>query len=162
MRTRITRRIAMLLGGLVSAAFVACATIGGIPASTFQFYNVIPHVGPSEGGWKVAQVSIRMTWQSGRKVLESWCEVEVGVPERNHLGTVLDVDAQETAANSADQAAHHVLRVLTPKPATSADLCLSFRLDMQRRMNLSIPGAKVDRFQRQGIPRTTFASSVQE
>jgi hypothetical protein len=33
---------------------------------------------------------------------------------------------------------------------------------MQRRMNLSIPGAKVDRFLRQGIPRTTFASSVQE
>lgn len=162
MRSQAIRRIAMFLGGMVaSAVFCACATIGGIPASTFQFYNVVPHRGPSEGGWKVSQVSIRLTWQSNRKTLEAWCDVEVGVPERNHLGSVPDADAQETAATAADEAAFQVLRVMKPKPVTSADLCLAFRVEMQRRMNLSIPGAKVDRFLRRDIPRTTFASSVE-
>lgn len=120
----------------------------------------MPYEGPREGGWKVSQVSIRLTWQSRRKTLEAWCDVEIGVPERNYLGSVLTADAQETAATAADEAAFHVLRVMRPKPATSADLCLAFRVEMQRRMNLSIPGAKVDRFLLQGIPRTTFASSA--
>ncbi len=153
---------ALLCWVWLATLHTGCATLGGIPPTTFQFYNVVPYQKPGEGGWKVAQVSIRLTWRARHKTVESWCDVEVGVPERNHLGTVPNTEAQETAADAADQAAYHVLRIRNPRPATSAEFCRAFRQEMQRLMNLSIPGAKVDPFQRAGIPRTTFASSVPE
>jgi hypothetical protein len=84
------------------------------------------------------------------------CDVEVGVPERNLNGWVLDEFAQMSAAKAADEAARMVLREHQP----TALACQQFRAHMQRilgdRNFGTIPGATVTGFQRVVGSRRTF------
>lgn len=162
MGLRADKRITTMFHWLVVASSLAfgCATIGGIPPSTFQFYEVIPYKASkdrSEGaGWKVAQVNVLLGQISRGKSVEVWCDIEVGVPQANHLGRVTDETAQWVAAEASDAAAAFALR-RRKKATTSAELCRMYRVEMGRRMNEAIPGAKVDKFLMKGIRQTSFA-----
>ncbi|MFY0530214.1 hypothetical protein ACN28I_45965 [Archangium gephyra] len=141
------------------AAFGACqlACVGGhIPPSMFQFTNIVPYTGPNGGGWKVAQVLILLGKISPMFSSAATCDIEVGVPERNMKGWVLDEFAQVEAAKAADKAARLVLREQQP----TAMACEQFRKHMQSILTEPvfgpIPGAKVTGFREVGVPRATF------
>jgi hypothetical protein len=147
--------VLLLLLAVLGACQLAC--VGGhIPPSMFQFSNVVPYTGPGTGGWKVAQVLILLGKISPMFSSAATCDVEVGVPERNWKGWVLDEFAQEKAAEAADKAARIVLREHQP----TALACDQFRKHMQSILGDpnfgTIPGATVTGFQRVGVPRTTF------
>lgn len=150
------RSISLLL---VVFGTVQLACVGGhIPPSTFQFETVVRYTGDGRetGGWKVAQVLILLGKISPMFSSTATCDVEVGVPERNLNGWVLDEFAQGEAANAADKAARIVLREQQP----TALACQQFRLHMQRilgdRNFGTIPGAMVTGFQRVIVSRKTF------
>ena len=155
-RLSVAARGVLLVLALLGAAQLAC--VGGhIPPSTFQFQNVVPHTGPEkEGGWKVAQVVILLGRISPVFSSAAVCEIEVGVPERNVNGWVLDEFAQMEAAKAADKAARIVLREHLP----TALACKQFREHMGRILGDlefgTIPGARVTGFLEVGVPRTTF------
>ena len=140
---------------LLGASQLAC--VGGhIPPSMFQFANVVPYTGPEGGGWKVAQVLILLGKISPMFPSAATCDIEVGVPEKNVKGWVLDEVAQVEAAKAADKAARIVLREQQP----TALACLKFREHMQSILGDwkfgSIPGATVTGFRMAGVPRMTF------
>jgi hypothetical protein len=122
----------------------------------FQFTNVVPHSGPGEGGWKVAQVVVLLNRISPSFPRNAVCEIEVGVPEVNKRGPVTDELAQAAAAKAADEAARIVFREWQP----TALLCQQFREHMQRIMTDrdfgTLPGTRVTGFLRDGVPRMTF------
>ncbi len=154
-RPSFTARVVLLLLAVLSAAQLAC--VGGhIPPSMFEFENVVPYTGPKEGGWKVAQVLVLLSKISPMFSSTATCDIEVGVPERNVKGWVLDEVAQVEAAKAADKAARIVLREQQP----TALACIKFREHMQSILtdpvSGPIPGAKVTRFQEVGVPRKTF------
>ena len=154
-RPSFTERVVLLLLAILSAAQLAC--VGGhISPSMFQFTNVVPYTGPGTGGWKVAQVLILLGKISPMFSSAATCDIEVGVPERNVNGWVLDEVAQVETAKAADQAARLVLREHQP----TALACDQFRKHMQNILTEPvfgpIPGAKVTGFREAGIPRTTF------
>ncbi|MFY0525414.1 hypothetical protein ACN28I_20470 [Archangium gephyra] len=107
-------------GGLLALALLGAtqfACVGGhIPPSMFQFQNVVPYRGPGTepGGWKAAQVLILLGKISPIFASTATCDVEVGVPERNVIGWVVDEFAQAEAAKAADKAARIVLRERLP------------------------------------------------
>ncbi len=150
--------------GLLLSLVLLCAPsqpacVGGhIPPSMFQFENVVPYTGPEGegGGWKVAQVLILLGKISRIFSSTATCDIEVGVPERNVNGWVLDEVAQVEAAKAADQAARRVLREHQP----TALACDQFRKYMQSILtdpvSGPIPGAKVTGFQTVGVSRRTF------
>lgn len=133
------------------------ACVGGhIPPSTFHFTNVVPNPGAGIGGWKVAQVLVILAKISPIFPETATCDVEVGVPEVNFKGPVLDELAQEAAAKAADEAARIVFKERQP----TVLVCEQFRNHMHFIMAAQdtgiLPGAKVTRFQTSGVPRTTF------
>ncbi len=159
MRVQAFARRAYWRWALVGMFLAACTepmVLGNIPPSTFQFTNVVPREGSAAGGWKVAQVVILLGKLSPRYPETTFCEVEVGVPEFNKDGPVLDELAQAKAAEAADAAARHVLKERLP----SATACNEFRRTMQKIMGDAtfgtIPGARVRSFLTPDIPRSTF------
>jgi hypothetical protein len=155
MRRSSTPRAVVLLLAVLGAAHLAC--VGGhIPPSTFQFENIVPYTPPGEGGWKAAQVLVLLHRISSVFPQSATCDIEVGVPERNLNGWVLDEAAQAAAAKAADEAARIVLREHLP----TALACQQFREHMQRIMNTPgpayIPGTRVTVFQRVLVSRKTF------
>jgi hypothetical protein len=157
-RLSVTARGVLLSLVLLGASQLAC--VGGhIPPSMFQFMNVVPYSsGPEgeEGGWKVAQVLILLGKISPMFSSAATCDIEVGVPERNVKGWVLDEVAQVEAAKAADKAARIVLREHQP----TALACDQFRKHMQSILtdpvSGPIPGARVTKFKEVGVPRMTF------
>jgi hypothetical protein len=150
------RGISLLLAVLGT---VQLACVGGhIPPSTFQFENVVRYTGNGNetGGWKVAQVLVLLGRLSPSFSSTATCDIEVGVPERNFNGWVLDEFAQVEAAKAADKAARIVLREHQPTVLA----CQQFRAHMQRilgdRNVGTIPGATVTGFQRVVASRKTF------
>ncbi|KFA87077.1 hypothetical protein Q664_50290 [Archangium violaceum Cb vi76] len=104
----------------------------------------------------MAQVVILLSRISSAFPLTATCDIEVGVPEKNVNGWVLDEFAQIEAAKAADKAARIVLREKIP----TALACQQFREHMQRILTEKdigpIPGAKVSGFKEVGVPRMTF------
>jgi hypothetical protein len=156
-RLSVTARGVLLSLLLLGASQLAC--VGGhIPPSMFQFTNVVPYSGPEgeEGGWKVAQVLVLLGKLSPKFSSTATCDIEVGVPERNWKGWVLDEVAQVEAAKAADKAARIVLRKQQP----TALACDQFRIHMERILtdkgSGTIPGARVTRFKWKDVPRKTF------
>lgn len=150
-----TGRSVLLLLAILGAAQLAC--VGGhIPPSMFEFTNVVPYTGPREGGWKVAQVLVLLGKISPRFSSTATCDIEVGVPERNVRGWVLDEVAQVEVARAADKAARIVLREHQP----TALACIKFRQHMQSILTHpksgAIPGTTVTGFQTVGVHRKTF------
>ncbi len=154
-RSALTARVVLVWLAVLGACPLAC--VGGhIPPSMFQFTNVVPHSGPGEGGWKVAQVVVLLNRISPSFPRNAVCEIEVGVPEVNKRGPVTDELAQAAAAKAADEAARIVFREWQP----TALLCQQFREHMQRIMTDrdfgTLPGTRVTGFLRDGVPRMTF------
>ena len=156
-RLRVTLRGGVLSLALLGATLLAC--VGGhIPPSMFQFQNVVRYSGDGKesGGWKVAQVVILLSKISPVFPSTATCDIEVGVPERNVDGWVLDEFAQIEAAKAADKAARIVLREKIPTGLA----CFQFRIQMQRiltdKKTGPIPGARVTGFQSVDVPRSTF------
>lgn len=154
---RVTTQWVLLSLALVGAGPGTC--VGGhIPPSIFQFQNVVRYSGNGKepGGWKVAQVVISLGRISTVYPATATCDIEVGVPERNGSGWVLDEFAQAEAAKAADKAARIVLKEKIPIGLA----CIQLRTHMQRVLTDkdtgSIPGAQVTGFQRVGVPRSTF------
>ncbi|OJT26647.1 hypothetical protein BO221_00980 [Archangium sp. Cb G35] len=104
----------------------------------------------------MAQVTILLGRLSPHFPEAASCDIEVGVPEKNWKGWVLDEFAQTAAARAADEAARIVLRERLP----TALACKQFREHMERiladKAIGSIPGAKVNGFKEVGVPRRTF------
>jgi hypothetical protein len=155
MRRSSTARGLVLFLALLGSTLLAC--VGGhIPPSMFEFENVVPYAPPGPGGWKAAQVLILLNRISPVFPQAATCDIEVGVPERNVNGWVLDEAAQVAAAQAADEAARIVLRERLP----TALACKQFREHMQRIMKSSvsnpIPGAQVTGFKRVLVSRKTF------
>jgi len=149
----------LLLALVLLGASTQLACVGGhIPPSMFQFENVVPYTGPEGegGGWKGAQVLVLLGKISSRFSSTATCDIEVGVPERNVNGWVLNEVAQVEAAKAADQAARRVLREHQP----TALACDQFRKHMQSILTDPvtgpIPGAKVTGFRAVGVSRKTF------
>ncbi len=89
MRRSSTARGLVLFLALLGLALLAC--VGGhIPPSMFEFENVVPYAPPGPGGWKAAQVLILLSRISPVFPQAATCDIEVGVPERNANGWVLD------------------------------------------------------------------------
>jgi hypothetical protein len=142
---------------LAVLGLIQLACVGGhIPPSIIQFQNVVPYTPPDEGGWKVAQVLILLNRISPVFPESATCDIEVGVPERNLKGWVLDEVAQVEVAKAADEAARIVLRERLP----TALACAQFRKHLQGILTHpefgTLPGARVTGFQRQDVPRATF------
>lgn len=159
MSSRFTVAACGVLLSLVLLGASEGACVGGhIPPSMFQFKNIVPYRGngTETGGWKVAQVVILLSRISPEFPESATCDIEVGVPERNKLGWVLDEFAQAEAAKAADEAARIVLREHLP----TALACIQFRKHMQGILtNIDggpIPGARVSAFNEAGVQRTTF------
>lgn len=129
---------------------------GTISPTLFQFHPVVPHTGPGPGGWKVALVLVSLGKLSLSFPAAATCDIEVGVPEANHLGRVSDSFAQTSSASAADAAARKVLQEGPPTAAA----CQRFRDEMgatlgDRKYGL-IPGAKVTAFSTPNITPERF------
>jgi hypothetical protein len=146
----------VLFSWVVLGALQLACVGGHIPPSMFQFENVVPYTPPAGGGWKVAQVLILLGKISPIFSSTATCEIEVGVPEKNVNGWVLDEFAQVEAAKAADEAARIVLREQLP----TALACDQFRKHMHsiltHPVSGPIPGAQVTGFQRVSVHRKTF------
>lgn len=145
-----------VVAGVFLAGCMEPVVLGKIPPAAFQFTPVVPRGGSGAGGWKVAQVVILLGRLSPRYPETTLCEIEVGVPEFNKDGIVLDEVAQVKAAEAADAAAARVLKERLP----AAVACGDFRRIMQSIMGDprtgTLPGTRVRPFVTLGIPRTTF------
>jgi len=148
-------RVVVLCLAVLGAIQIACAG-GHIPPSTFQFTNIVPYTAPGTGGWKVAQVTVLLNRISRIFPQNAVCEIEVGVPEVNVKGPVLDAFAQVEAAKAADEAARIVFRERLP----TVLICDQFKRHMEgiltNPISGTIPGAKVTGFRETGVPRMTF------
>jgi hypothetical protein len=156
---RYHRRAVLLLAALASTLQAACVTPtsltgGSIPPSAFEFHNTIPYTGPGTGGWKVAQVHILLARLSPLLPEAAWCDVEVGVPEVNVDGPVLDASARIESAVAANLSARSTLGERLP----TAILCANFITQMHKNLQVPIKGSKVSRFSAVGVPRTRHPS----
>lgn len=151
-----TARWLCVAAGVFLVACMDPVVLGHIPPAAFQFTSVVPRGGSEAGGWKVAQVVIMLGRLSPRYPETTLCEIEVGVPEFNKDGPVLDEVAQVKAAQAADAAAARVLKERLP----TAVACDDFRKTMQSIMGDpafgTLPGTRVRPFVTPGISRTTF------
>jgi hypothetical protein len=149
-------RWSCVVAGIFLAACMEPVVLGHIPPTAFHFTSVVPRSGSEAGGWKVAQVVILLGRLAPRYPETALCEIEVGVPEFNKDGVVLDEVAQVKAAQAADVAAARVLKERLP----TAMACDELRKTMQRIMgdpaNGTLPGTRVRSFITPGLPRTTF------
>jgi hypothetical protein len=125
---------------LLSAS--ACVSIAGegdgISPSQFKFVPVVPHEGEGSGGWKAASLVINLLRFPNKPDFVT-CYLSVQVPEVNMHGTVTDGLAQRMAARAADAAAASV----AGQGYLSAQLCLRFKAEMLRELDLLIPGARI-------------------
>ncbi|HYO57208.1 hypothetical protein [Archangium sp.] len=145
----------LLLLGAMALLLAACATVSGghIPPSAFEFHDFVSEQGPEPGGWKIAQVNILLSRVSRRRPLQTWCDVEVGVPIINWKRSISNVVAQKRASEAADAAAQMVLR----GPETVSVLaCQQFREEMLRLLKKSLDGVKVTKFYTQGLEPKSF------
>jgi len=140
---------------VVSLWLGACATIvtGGIPPSSFEFHPTVPVGGGQPGGWKVAQVIILLGSVSSSGPRAVWCDIEVGIPQVNHLGPVLEEEAQVACAAAADQASRVVLQ---QRLEVSALICKRFQEEMEALISKSIPGVRVTKIQTPGFQPKRF------
>jgi len=138
----------LMLAGTTQVACVAPITGGSISPTTFQFTNTIPYRGP--GGWKVAQVNILLARLSPVLPESAWCDIEVGMPEVNIDGPVLDATARIESAVAANLAAQSTLKERLP----TAILCRTFMDQMGKNLEVPIKGSKVTKFKTPGVPRT--------
>lgn len=151
------RPVWLLFLGLFLFACGDPIVLGGIPPSTFQFTNVVPHDGEGAGGWKAAQVAILLGRLSPQYPEAALCELEVGVPEVSAGGLIPTARVQQAAATAANEAARLALRQRLPL----ATACDKLRKTMHSLMSTPggvayIPGAKVGTFYFSGLPRQTF------
>jgi hypothetical protein len=139
----------------ISLALGACAVIvtGGIPPSSFEFHPIVPVGGWQPGGWKVAQVIILLGSASPAGPRAVWCDIEVGIPQVNHLGPVLDEEAQGACAAAADQTSRVVLQ---QRLEVSALICKRFQEEMEAFISRSIPGVRVTKIQTPGLQPKRF------
>jgi hypothetical protein len=146
-------RVLLLLA--MALLLEGCATLSGgrIPPSAFEFHDVVSEQGPEAGGWKIAKVNILLCRVSRRRPLETWCDVEVGVPIINKKRPISNATAQRKSAEAADAAAHMVLR----GPETvSALACKQFRDEMLKLLGASLDGVRVTKFLTEGIEPKSF------
>jgi hypothetical protein len=141
---------------MLLAACMEPVVQGRIPPTAFHFTSVVPRSGSEAGGWKVAQVVILLGRLSSRYPENTLCEVEVGVPEFNKDGIVLDEVAQVKAAQAADAAAARVLKERIPTAMTCDELRKTMQSIMGDPAFGTLPGTRVRSFITPGIPRTTF------
>lgn len=146
------RTIALMV---VSLWLGACSTIvtGGIPPSAFEFHPTVPVVRWQPGGWKVAQVIILLGSASPSGPRAVWCDIEVGIPQVNYLGPVLDEEAQGVCAAAADQASRAVLQ---QRLEVSVLICKRFQEEMEAIISRSIPGVRVTKIQTLGLQPKRF------
>jgi hypothetical protein len=146
------RTIALMV---VSLWLGACATIvmGGIPPSSFEFHPTVPVGVGRPGGWKVAQVIIMLGNVSSSGPRAVWCDIEVGLPQVNHLGPVLDEEAQVVCAAAADNASRVVLQ---RRMDVSVHGCKRFQEEMEAIISKSIPGVRVTKIQTPGFQPKRF------
>ncbi|QRK09846.1 hypothetical protein JQX13_06980 [Archangium violaceum] len=127
--------------GLLSVS--ACVSIaggpGGISPSQFEFVPVVSHDGEDSGGWKAARLIINLLRFPDEPDFVS-CHLSVQVPEINRNGPVTDGFAQRMAAQAADAAAARV----AGQGYLSAELCLRFKVEMLRELELLIPGSRIE------------------
>jgi hypothetical protein len=133
----------------------ACATMimGGIPPSAFEFHSTVPIGEWQPGGWKVAQVIILLGRASASGPRAVWCDVEVGIPQVNYLGPVLDAEAQGVCAAASDHASRVVLQ---QRLEVSALICKRFQEEMEALIGKSIPGVRVTKIQTPGFQPKRF------
>jgi hypothetical protein len=127
--------------------------MGGIPPSSFEFHPTVPIGRLQPGGWKVAQVIILLGSSSVSGPRGVWCDIEVGTPQVNYLGPVLDEVAQGICATAADQAARTVLQ---QRLEVSALICRRFQEEMEAIISRSIPGVRVTKIQTPGFQPKRF------
>ena len=137
---------------------IPSGTSGGlISPRKFVFHTVVPAKTPKEGGWKVACVNITF-FDLGRPGVSWVCDTEVGIPERNFRGPILEREAQvSAAAAAADLAAHEVLS--QGGPYIAAQVCIQFFEEMGKLFRAEIPGGKVNKFllcNQHNIPPVAF------
>ena len=150
---RLSLTLTVLLGWMAVGSGCAMGAGGKIPPAAFQFHEYVSREGAEGGGWKVAQTTVALTRISQHQPIQTLCDVEVGLPMATKEGLVPDVVAQQEAARAADQAARFAL---SKRPATSADLCRLFLVEMGRLLMPVLKGVRVRRFVLEGIPRTRF------
>jgi hypothetical protein len=149
---RILRTLALAIASLWLGA---CATFvtGGIPPGSFEFHPIVPVGGRQTGGWKVAQVIVLLGRASPSGPRAVWCDIEVGIPQVNYLGPVLDEEAQVACAAAADQASRVVLQ---QGLEVSALICKRFQEEMEAIVSKSIPGVRVTKIQTPGFQPKRF------
>ncbi len=145
----------LLLAGAMALLLEACATASGghIPPSAFEFHEVVSKEGREAGGWKIAQVNILLARVSRLRPLNTWCDVEVGIPITNWERSISDSLAQTQAAEASDEAAQIVLR---GSVTFSAIACREFRNETRRLLDVSIKGVRVTKFMTLGIKPKSF------
>lgn len=150
--TLMLRTVALMV---VSLWLGGCSTIvtGGISPSAFEFHPMVPIGGVQPGGWKVAQVIILLGSASVSGPRAVWCDIEVGLPQVNYLGPVLDEEAQGACAAAADQASRVVLQ---QRLEVSALICRRFQEEMEAIISKSIPGVRVTKIQTPGFQPKRF------
>ena len=132
-------RLVAVVSLLSASACVSIAGEGdGISPSQFKFVPVVPHQGAGSGGWKAASLVINLLRFPNKPDFVT-CHFSVQVPEVNMNGTVTDGFAQRMAARAADAAAASV----SGQSYLSAELCQRFKDEMQRELNLLVPGARI-------------------
>lgn len=140
------RRIANLFGLWGLLALAACVSIaggpGGISPSQFQFVSVLPSESIEPGGWKMARVTLQLVHMPEGEPVVVPCDVQVEVPEINKDGVVTHELAQTAAAQASDTAAARVM----DQGLLSAELCVRFRAEMLKELQMRIPGARVRSF----------------
>ncbi|WP_428268584.1 hypothetical protein [Haliangium sp.] len=151
---KIKKRVHACIIAAILGLMVGCSggMLSSVPPSLFKFKNVVPYDGDGTGGWKAAQVVILLARLSTIMPENSFCHIEVGVPEVNRKGPVSNAYAQTSSARSADTAGREVLRERLP----TSMLCRRFRTAMERILRGYIPGASVGTFTRDDLPRKVF------
>ena len=146
------RTIALIV---VSLWLGACATLvtGGISPHSFEFHPLVPTGAWQLGGWKIAQVIILLGSASPSGPRAVWCDIEVGIPQVNHLGPVLDEEAQAACAAASDQASRVVFQ---QGMEVSALICKRFQEEMEAILRPSIPGVRVTKIQTPGFQPKRF------
>lgn len=105
-------------------------------------------------GWRAVCIQARIT--EGDSGSTDVCKFEVGLPLRNReLGDIPVEVAQQTAARTANRAAHTVLAEAS-RGEMIAVLCLRFKERYERMLREEIAGARVSLCDTEGIETVYF------
>lgn len=155
-------RLAWCLLGLLFVGQMGCArglnaVSGRITPSHYRFKTVVEISKRNKlrpDGWRAVCIHARIT--EGDSGATDVCKFEVGVPLRNEdLGDISLELAQETAARTANRAAHLVLSE-APAGEMIAVLCLQFKDRYERLLKEELAGSRVSQCETEGIETVYF------